>query len=357
MGAIWAIVSTDKRIPALSRHPHLRPHQPISVSLGTIIKQNAVAYEPGHLWFLQLLLLFAVIYVIFRALAESAPNDSLQLYRDRFPPDAILFLTIAVLAVLTFAVRLVFPVGEWFLRIQPGHFVHYAFCFFVGMLAYRGDWLRRLSKAQARRWGIMSLVAIPLFFPVVILGGVLESEENMAKLMGGLHWQALVVAAWDTFLMVGITVFLLYFFRERLNQAGPMAKSMAGSVYTVYIIHQPILIALNILMLHVGIGSQSRCLSKPSSLRKNQKHCAPIVSIPLIRSEHLSPSPTAPAPPPAPSRPPRRGPPPRLGPLQRVVRQKEDSPPPRYSRIMTSSILLRSLEWIECGLFAGMSRT
>jgi len=53
--------------------------------------------------------------------------------------------------------------------------------------------------------------------------------------------------------MVGITVFLLYFFRERLNQAGPMAKSMAANVYTVYIIHQPILIALNILMLPVGI--------------------------------------------------------------------------------------------------------
>jgi glucan biosynthesis protein C len=224
-----------------------------SVPLWTIIKANAITYEAGHLWFLQILLLFAVIYVIFRALAASAPNESLQLYRDRFPPDAILFLCIAVVAVLTFAVRLVFPVDEWFLRIQPGHFVHYAFCFYVGVLAYRGDWFRRLSKAQARRWGIMALVAIPFFFPMGILAGVLESVENLAKLRGGLHWQALVAAAWDTFLMVGITVFLLYFFRERLNQAGPMAKSMAGNVYTVYIIHQPILIALNILMLPVGI--------------------------------------------------------------------------------------------------------
>jgi surface polysaccharide O-acyltransferase-like enzyme len=218
-----------------------------------LISDIRIIYDPDHLWFLQVLLLFAVIYVIFKALTASAPNESLQLYRDRFPPDAILFLSIAVVAVLTFAVRLVFPVDEWFLRIQPGHFVHYAFCFYVGVLAYRGDWFRRLSKAQARRWGIMSLVAIPFFFPMGILAGVLESEENLAKLRGGLHWQALVAAAWDTFLMVGITVFLLYFFRERLNQAGPMAKSMAANVYTVYIIHQPILIALNILMLPVGI--------------------------------------------------------------------------------------------------------
>jgi hypothetical protein len=202
------------------------------------------------------LLLFAVIYVIFRAVTDQrAPNKSLQLYRDRFPPDAVLFLSTAILAVLTFAVRVVFPVGEWFLRIQPGHFVHYVFCFFVGVLAYRGDWFRRLSKARARRWGIMSLVAVPLFFPTVILGGALEDEANMAKFLGGPYWQALVVSIWDTFLMVGITICLLYFFRERFNRAGPVAKSMAANVYTVYIIHQPILIALNILMLPVGIPS------------------------------------------------------------------------------------------------------
>ena len=224
-----------------------------SVPLWTIIKANAITYEAGHLWFLQVLLLFAVIYVIFRALAASAPNESLQLYRDRFPPDAILFLCIAILAVLTFAVRLVFPVDEWFLRIQPGHFVHYAFCFYVGVLAYRGDWFRRLSKAQARRWGIMSLVVIPLFFVMMVLGGALESEENVAKFTGGLYWQSIALSLWMTFLLVGIIVFLLYFFRERLNQAGPMAESMAANVYTVYIIHQTVLYALNILLLSINI--------------------------------------------------------------------------------------------------------
>jgi len=229
-----------------------------SVPLWTIIKSNALTYEAGHLWFLQVLLLFAVIYVIFRALTEGAPSEPLQLYRDRFPPDAVLFLSVAALAALTFAMRLVFPVGEWFLRIQPGHFVLYAFCFYVGVLAYRGDWFRRLSRAQARRWGIMSLVVTLLFFPMGILGGALEGEESLAKFSGGLHWQALVNAVWETFLMVGITVFLLYFFRERYNRTGPVVKSMTANVYTVYIIHQPIIIALNILMLPVRIPSISK---------------------------------------------------------------------------------------------------
>jgi len=214
-----------------------------------------IEYDPGHLWFLQALLLFAVIYVIFRALADrSATKKSIQLYRDRFPPDAILFLCIGILTILTFIEHLVFPAGKAiFLNFQAGFFVHYTFCFYIGVLAYRGDWFRRLSKAQARRWGIMSLVVIPLFFVMMVLGRALESEENVAKFTGGLYWQSFAFSLWLTFLMVGIIVFLLYFFRERLNQAGPIAKSMAANVYTVYIIHQTILYTLNILLLDVNI--------------------------------------------------------------------------------------------------------
>lgn len=212
-------------------------------------------YDPGPLWLVQALLFFAVIYAIFRALADrSATKKSIPLYRDTFPPDAVLFLCIGILTILTFIEHLVFPVGKAiFLNFQAGFFVHYTFCFYVGVLAYRGDWFGRLSKAQARRWGIMSLVVIPLFFVMFILGGVLESEENIAKFTSGLYWQSFVFSLWLTFLMVGIIVFLLYFFRERLNQAGPIAKSMAANVYTVYIIHQTVLYTLNVLLLGIHI--------------------------------------------------------------------------------------------------------
>jgi surface polysaccharide O-acyltransferase-like enzyme len=210
-------------------------------------------YEPGHLWFLQALILFAVIYAIFRALTASGTENNFRLYPDRFPPDAILLLSIGILTILSFAVRLVFPVGVWFLSVQPGHFVHYTFAFYVGVLAYRGDWFRRLSAAQARRWGKISLVVIPFFFVLAILGGVLEDDRNVDKFLGGLGWQAFSYALWESLLMVGIILFLLYFFRERLFKAGPTAKAMAANVYTVYIIHQTILIGLNLLFLSIQI--------------------------------------------------------------------------------------------------------
>ena len=96
----------------------------------------------------------------------------------------------------------------------------------------------------------MSLLVIPLLIVISILGG---GSENSYKLFGGLYWQAFLYAAWESFVMIGIIVFLLYFFRERLNKTSPVAKSMAANVYTVYIIHVTIIAALHILILSVDI--------------------------------------------------------------------------------------------------------
>jgi glucan biosynthesis protein C len=213
-----------------------------------------VTYNPGHLWFLQALLLFAGLYVLFRVLVgQRASTQPITYFPESFPTDRVLLITIGVLAILTFLVRLLFPVGVWTFSFQLGHFVHYIFSFFVGVLAYRGDWFRHLPERQARRWGWIALGVALLFLPLSVLGGALEGEANVAKFAGGPYWQALVFSFWDTFLLIGINVFLLYFFRKRFDQAGPIGKAMAVNVFTVYIIHQTVLYLFQILMLPVGI--------------------------------------------------------------------------------------------------------
>jgi surface polysaccharide O-acyltransferase-like enzyme len=211
-------------------------------------------YSPGHLWFLQALLIFAASYVIFRVFADRNISKKLfQYYQDRFPPNSTLVLSIIFLTVLTFVVRVKFPVGSVVVGFQFGHFTHYVFSFYIGILAQRGDWFNRLSKGQARKWGIASLIAIPFFFPLVIFGGLLENEANIFKYLGGMHWQAFSYALWETILFIGITVFLLWVFRDRFSKAGPLLRSMAENVYTVYIIHQTVLFGMNIAFLSVNI--------------------------------------------------------------------------------------------------------
>jgi surface polysaccharide O-acyltransferase-like enzyme len=211
-------------------------------------------YSPAHLWFLQALLIFTVVYVVYRILADRfAPNYKFHYYQDRFPPNSALALSIIFLTVLTFAVRLIFPVGSKVASFQFAHFVHYTFSFFIGVMARRGDWFIQLKKRQAMQWGIISLIVIPLILVLLFSGGSTEIQENIVKFLGGMHWQAFGYALWETILFIGITVFLLYFFREHFYKAGSLLRFMARNVYTVYIIHLTLVWGMNILLLSVSI--------------------------------------------------------------------------------------------------------
>lgn len=207
----------------------------------------------GHLWFLLLLLIFVGIYVVFRVLSDRYfPQKSIHMFRDKFPPNRVLFLCIALLSFLTFTVRLVFPVDEWFFFVQFAHVVHYTFYFYCGVLAYRGDWFSRISRSHARHWGIISLITILLSPVILLLGGALESG-NYDVFKGGMTWQALTYAICESILLIGIPIWLIYIFRERFTNHGRVSKALAANVYTVYIIHQPVLIAFNVAFLYIAI--------------------------------------------------------------------------------------------------------
>lgn len=204
--------------------------------------QLRIGYWPGHLWFLQALLLFAVVYLLVQvAMGRQTKQE------DRpFPTDRLLCGWIVMLAVLTFVVRLGFPVGVWLWGFQLGHFVHYLFAFSVGILAHRNGWFDGLSQAQARRWGIGVAIGLPLFVLMGVLAGALEDPAVLERFMGGWSWEALMYALWESFFMVAALIFLVHLFRTRLNQTGPILTFLAANVYTVYIIHQTILYGVNI---------------------------------------------------------------------------------------------------------------
>lgn len=214
-----------------------------------------IGYEPGHLWFLQALLLFAVVYGLFQFVSGRQGQQRATQGSQPFPTDYVLWRWIGILAVLTFAVRLRLPVGVWAWGVQPGHFVHYIFAFCAGIVAYHNGWFEQLPPAQARRWGIGVLIGIPAFVLVGVLAGVLEDPATLSRMMGGLHWEALLYATWESFFLMAAMIFLLHLFRTRFNQAGPRLRFMAANVYTVYIIHQTLLYAVNIGLLGVDLPS------------------------------------------------------------------------------------------------------
>ena len=53
--------------------------------------------------------------------------------------------------------------------------------------------------------------------------------------VGGFHWQALMEAVWEAYLVVGVSIGLLVLFRQHWNRQGRLAKGLAASAYTVYL--------------------------------------------------------------------------------------------------------------------------
>jgi len=211
-------------------------------------------YEAGHLWFVQVLLIFALLYTLFSRGRNYTNTDT----QEAFPSNARIWFAILGLSILTFLMRLVFPVGRTIIGTQPGHIVHYVFAFFIGTTAYQHDWFGKITNKIGKRWGYCALLTFPVLVVVMVLGGVLEEDANVALFLGGFTWQAAAYAIWESIMMVSMIIFLLYFFREKLNRASAITLGMAASVYTVYIIHQTILYSLNIGFLSVDIPSYAK---------------------------------------------------------------------------------------------------
>ena len=198
----------------------------------------------GPLWFVEGLLIFSIIYSLFRIITKF----SFKPFKVSFPRNSSIIMSITAIATGTFLVRIWSPVGVEVHVFQLGHYVHYAFCFWVGILASRGKWFDNLSRSQARVWKITAIVMI-IALPIVIA----ISGGSVEPFMGGFSWQSLVASFWESIACLSIIISLLYMFRNRFYNQGRLLKWMSPNFYIVYILHQPIIVSIMIPFLYLDI--------------------------------------------------------------------------------------------------------
>lgn len=195
----------------------------------------------GPLWFVETLLIFAVVYAVCHAVWKRPPRRADRQIR---PPGLKTILAFAMLlGVLSFVVRIRLPVGWGFapLNLQFPFFVQYIAMLVVGVIAYRHDWFACLPRDTARSCLILACVLILVAFPLLfVLGGALGGD--VSKFIGGLHWQAFAYAMWEQALGLCMMAGLLVLFRERFNRQGTLSKEASAGSYAAYIIHAPVLI-------------------------------------------------------------------------------------------------------------------
>jgi surface polysaccharide O-acyltransferase-like enzyme len=195
----------------------------------------------GVLWFVAALLLFTLIYTLFRSLVKEQAGKTLAV-----PSTGMILLFAVVVGIVSFLVRTVFPVG-WVLKpvgFQLGHFTQYISLFILGLTASKYNWLNTLPFRTGKQLAILAIFLV-LFFPVFY---IIKQKFNMPLdwYSGGMHWQSLLYAVWEQVIGFSIITALLAYGKKYWNNASGLLTKLSRYTFAVYIFHPLLIISLSV---------------------------------------------------------------------------------------------------------------
>ena len=198
---------------------------------------NGWARGFGPLWFVEALLLFTFIFLLFQKTFSSI--------RVNYPGTVSIVLFVLITAILQFIIRIWLPVG-WsmpFTNFQFPFFVQYIFLFVLGIVAFQNNWPDSISFKTGKRWFIAAQILIFIGFPMLfILGGAAETGTD--NFMGGIKWQSLGYAVWEQFTGISLIIGLFGTAKYYFNKQNFLAQKLSEAAYGVYVIHAPVIVGL-----------------------------------------------------------------------------------------------------------------
>ena len=211
----------------------------------------------GHLWFVEMLLVYALGYAIWRWFRQA-----LRLrHPGRLPQPGLLTLipALVIVAASSYWVRLASPIYEWHgffgvFQQQPADLPRDFACFAFGVLAYRNNWLITLPKRIGYGWLGLG-IAGALFFVVCDLSG------HSFFSPGGRDFDAMVYPIWETLTCFGLCLGLPILFREHFDIQTPFLRALSLASYGVYLFHLPMVVALQYALADAPLSAVGKFLS------------------------------------------------------------------------------------------------
>jgi len=195
----------------------------------------------GPLWFVQVLLIFCIIYAVLKKCL------SYTIKIQDIGSKNIVF-TILLTTIIAFLVRLVFPVGSSYLNLQFSYFTSYIVMFVAGILVGENNLLEKITDGKNIKWiKITLIIGIPLWFMVMLLGGALEGHRYFD---GGFYWQSFAFALWESLTAIGFSIGLIAFFKEKVTVKNRFSGLMKDNAFGIYFFHAPILVIVSLSLKH-----------------------------------------------------------------------------------------------------------
>ncbi len=204
----------------------------LSVAVGRI--------EVAHMWFVESLLLFSLLY----AAVQKVRPDAAPARQSR-PTLPGLCLAAAAMGIGSFFIRMASPQDNWvsllFCKFEPAHYLQYAMMFILGAASYRLGWLDRMSN---RTGGAALLIGCAL------------AIGNYARQGGAWNdfvWQWFGI--YESFMCIFISAGLLWLFREKVNVGNGALSWLSAQSYGAYILHLPLMLGIQYLSDGVWMGA------------------------------------------------------------------------------------------------------
>lgn len=193
--------------------------------MGGIISILSGKPEIGHMWFVESLLVFCLIYALIRQWVQPVNEACYS------KPTIIGLLVVALLmGVGSYVIRQISPQDHWIwpfgiipLPMEPAHYLQYVMMFVLGILAYRFQWLDKMSNSV----GFMALLI-----------GIALAMGNYLR--DGGPWDAFVwqwFGIYESLMCVFISFGLIWLFREFVSTTSRFWQWCAAQSYGAYMFH------------------------------------------------------------------------------------------------------------------------
>ena len=199
----------------------------------------------GPLWFVAMLLIFSFGYAAWRMLTRNRTSSSMS--RSYLPSYLGIGIFVLALALVSYLVRLVVPIGEEVLDFPTlAYLPQYLSFFVIGTVASRRDWFRTLPSSTGIVGFVTAVVAAVFLYPLAFSGRLfsLELTPALGNAWGNGQWQSAVYALWDSIFAVGMCLGAITLFRRFFNGQGRFGSFLSQHSYAVYVIHIPILVVV-----------------------------------------------------------------------------------------------------------------
>jgi len=216
--------------------------------MGAIISVLTGKLEICHMWFVESLLVFCLIYALIRKWVS--PIDS----NCNSKPTIIGLLIVAlVMGIGSYFIRQVSPQDHWIwpfgiipLPMEPAHYLQYVMMFVLGILAYRFQWLDKMGNGVG--------------FTTLLIGVALAVGNYLRD--GG-PWNAFVwqwFGIYESLMCVFISFGLIWLFREFVSTTSRFWQWCATQSYGAYVFHLLLMIALQNVVDSIWMGAFGKFL-------------------------------------------------------------------------------------------------